>query len=161
MPVIQRFVVLMYDRTSSSENLDEARLHLFPHKGKQKEAIPPTEAALLQHTKRAIYQSALIWGNTLEPKPKPDFPSLADFGWIKIMVNCANLCGQCFPKKPLLAKSVYTASVRWAVVGSVSASKVPCPAKLYVFAVEIVLKYLFKLASSMWQIIRKHMVGYI
>ena len=62
MPVIQRFVVCMYDRTSSAETLDEARLHLFAQKGKRMEAIPPTEAVLLQHTKRAtcIYQGALI-----------------------------------------------------------------------------------------------------
>ena len=32
MPVIQRFVAVMHDRTSSSEILDEARLHLL-HKG--------------------------------------------------------------------------------------------------------------------------------
>ena len=71
----------MYDRTNSSETLDEARLHLFAQKEKQIEAIPPTEAALLQHTKRAIYQGALIWGNASEPKP--DFPSPAYFRWIK------------------------------------------------------------------------------
>ena len=53
MPVIQRFVVVMYDRTSSSETLDEARLHFFAQKEKQIEAIPPTEAALLQRTKSA------------------------------------------------------------------------------------------------------------
>ena len=156
MPVIQRFVVLIYDRTSSSENLDEARLHLFAQKGKQIEAIPLTEAALLQHTKRAIYQGALIWGNALEPKP--DIPSPADLGWIK--KNGQLWEPQCFLKQPLLAKSLYTASVRWAVVGSAGASKVPCRAQLYVLAAEIVLKYLFKLASSRWQVIRKHIVGY-
>ena len=47
----------------------------FAQKGKQIEAIHPTEAVLLQHTKRAIYQGALIW-------EKPDFPSHADVGWI-------------------------------------------------------------------------------
>ena len=29
MPVIERFVVVMYDRTSSAMHVDEARLHLF------------------------------------------------------------------------------------------------------------------------------------
>ena len=32
MPVIQRLVVGLYDRMSSSEILDEARLQLFSHK---------------------------------------------------------------------------------------------------------------------------------
>ena len=145
----------MYDRTSSTETLDEARLHIFAQKGKRIETIPPTEAVLLQHTRRAtcIYQGALIWGNALEPKP--DFPSPADFWWIK---NNDQL-RPCFPKQPLLAKSVYTASARCAVVGSVSASKVYCHPQLYVLAVEIVPKYLVKLAKSRCQKIRKHYGG--
>ena len=70
MPVIQRFVAVLYDKMSSALTLDEARLHHFAQKGKQIEAIPPTEVALLQHTKRAIYQCALVWGNALAPIPE-------------------------------------------------------------------------------------------
>ena len=44
MPVIHRFVVVMYDRTSSAETLDETRLHHFAQKRKQIKAISPTES---------------------------------------------------------------------------------------------------------------------
>ena len=71
------------------------------------------------------------------------------------MINC----GPCFPKQPLLAKSVYTASVRCAFVGSVSASKVPCLPQLYVLVAENVPKYLVKLVRSRCQKIRKHYGG--
>ena len=35
MQVVQRFVVVMYDRTSSAQTVDIARLLLFAQKGKQ------------------------------------------------------------------------------------------------------------------------------
>ena len=37
--------------------------------------IPPTSAALLQHTKRAAYQSGQIWGQCLVPIQKIPCPS--------------------------------------------------------------------------------------
>lgn len=37
--------------------LDEAKKQLFARKAKVFDAIPPTEAALLEHTKRAVYQA--------------------------------------------------------------------------------------------------------
>jgi len=47
--IIQRFVVLMYERTSAAESVDECRKHLFAQKGRSMESIPPTADALLQH----------------------------------------------------------------------------------------------------------------
>ena len=76
--------------------------------------------------------------NALEPIP--EFPSPADFGWIK---NNAQLCEPLWTMLPEAAAScqeLCTASVRWAVVGCVSASKLPCLAQLYVLAAEIVPK---------------------
>eukprot|EP00795_Rhopilema_esculentum_P006558 gene6558-12056_t len=40
MNTIERYIILLYDRTSSNENL------------------PPTKDALIQHAKRAVYQAA-------------------------------------------------------------------------------------------------------
>ena len=57
MAVIQGFVVVMYDRTSSAMNVGEARLHLLAQKGWAIEAIPPTESALLKH-KGELYTKA-------------------------------------------------------------------------------------------------------
>ena len=53
---LERFVVLMYDRTSECVEVNEARKQLFIQKSRTLENIPPTKAALEQHIKRARYQ---------------------------------------------------------------------------------------------------------
>ena len=63
---LEKFVVMMYDRSSSTEAVDDARLELFSRKQRSFEAIPPTRAALVQHIRRAAYQSACIWSRALE-----------------------------------------------------------------------------------------------
>ncbi|XP_061580540.1 uncharacterized protein LOC133446517 [Cololabis saira] len=62
---LERFVVLMYDRTSETTEVNEARQQLFTHKSRTLENMPPTKAALVQHIKRAAYQ-ANIWCKALE-----------------------------------------------------------------------------------------------
>ena len=57
MTVIERFVILMYDSTSSAEDINECRRELFTKKAKAVENIPPTKDALTQHAKRAMLQS--------------------------------------------------------------------------------------------------------
>jgi len=54
---IERYVVLLYDRTSLSLNVNECRRNLFTKKARAVEAIPPTKDALEQHVRRAILQS--------------------------------------------------------------------------------------------------------
>jgi hypothetical protein len=49
--VIERFVILMYDRTSDSDYVNMCRKQLFSFKGRTMETIPPTHAALMQHVK--------------------------------------------------------------------------------------------------------------
>ena len=49
MKVLERFVILMYDRSSTVDSVNEARLGLFARKLRPYEAIPPARAALLQH----------------------------------------------------------------------------------------------------------------
>ena len=77
---VERFVVLMYDRTSDTMEVNEARKQLFTQKSRTLENIPPTKAALMQHIKRAAYQ-ANIWNNALVPDP--ELPSPSDWGWVK------------------------------------------------------------------------------
>ena len=48
MKSLERFVILMYDRTRSLECVNQARKQLFTQKGRSIEAIPPTKAALIQ-----------------------------------------------------------------------------------------------------------------
>ena len=62
---LEKFVVRMYDRSSSTEAVDDARLELFSRKQRSYEAVPPTRSALVQHIRRAAYQSACIRGTGL------------------------------------------------------------------------------------------------
>lgn len=55
--VVQRFVVLMYDRSSSCEDVNSCRRVLFSTKNREMESIPPTEDALRHHILRAMLQS--------------------------------------------------------------------------------------------------------
>ena len=77
--VLQRFVVLMYDRSSTLTTVDAARQTLFARNSKSLENIPPTEAALRQHILRTVLQSGHVWGQSL--KKDPHLPSPANWGW--------------------------------------------------------------------------------
>ena len=80
MLVLERFVVLLYHRTSDQEKVNDVRKVLFTQNSRSLENIPPTEAALRQHIKRASYQ-ANCWNKALTPNP--ELPSPADWGWRK------------------------------------------------------------------------------
>ena len=69
MQVLERYVVLLYDRTSSCLTVDEAREQLFTRKSRRFDSIPPTRDPLLQHAKRTTYQAGHIWGQALIASP--------------------------------------------------------------------------------------------
>ncbi|CAG2187553.1 unnamed protein product [Mytilus edulis] len=79
MEDIERFVILMYDKTSESLKVNEARKDLFTRKGRAIDNIPPTEAALLEHSKRACYMASQCWDRCLEPSPS--FTDPGEWGW--------------------------------------------------------------------------------
>ena len=81
MILLERFVVLIYERTSNLCQVNEARRHLFSRKSRSIENIPPTQAALRQHALRATYQGGYIWGQVLQKDP--ELPSPSDWGWEK------------------------------------------------------------------------------
>lgn len=54
-------------------------LHFFTQKGWQISNIPPTHDALLQHVKRAAYQTGHVWSQTLVVEPALPCPS--EWGW--------------------------------------------------------------------------------
>ncbi|KAJ8381282.1 hypothetical protein SKAU_G00020600 [Synaphobranchus kaupii] len=58
MKILENFVVMMYDRSSTADGVDNARLDMFARKQRPYEAIPPTQAALLQHYSPAACRSA-------------------------------------------------------------------------------------------------------
>ncbi|CAG2217771.1 unnamed protein product [Mytilus edulis] len=78
---IERYVILMYDKTSQCTKVNDARKDLFTRKGRAIDNIPPSESALLEHTKRAVYMASLCWGKCLEPSPQVGSPS--EWGWQK------------------------------------------------------------------------------
>ena len=48
LPVLERFVVLVYDRTSQEEAVNGPRKHLFTKMSRDIEGIPPIQAALVE-----------------------------------------------------------------------------------------------------------------
>ena len=79
MTNIERLTVLIYDRTSSKLTVNEARKQLFAQKGRSRDSIPPSRAALVEHTKRAAYQAGHCWNQAL--KARPVLPSPGNWGW--------------------------------------------------------------------------------
>ena len=81
MNTIERFVILMYDRTSTCTDINKARRKLFTKKTNIKH-IPPTKAALEQHVMRAVYQGGHVWGQALLASPVLPLPT--SWGWMKM-----------------------------------------------------------------------------
>ena len=67
---LERFVVLLYDHISSQECVNEARKQLFTQKGRAIDSLPPKQAALNQHIKRAAYQAGHCWAQTTLNQPQ-------------------------------------------------------------------------------------------
>lgn len=81
MEVLERFVILQYSRTTSQTNINHVRQELFAKGNRALENIPPTHAAFVQHTRRAVYQAGHVWGNSLVAKPV--LPSPSEWGWTR------------------------------------------------------------------------------
>ena len=79
--ILETFVTTMYDRSSASTGVNAARLDLFARKQRPYEAIPPILAALVYHTKRAIYQASCICDQSTFHQMEIESP--ADCGWEK------------------------------------------------------------------------------
>jgi len=81
LSILERFVILLYDRTSECVTLDLARKHMFTKRSRTMENIPPTSNAFLQHVKRSVYQAVHCWSHSLESQ-MPVFDP-AEWGWCK------------------------------------------------------------------------------
>jgi len=79
MNTLERFIVIMYSHTCSHHRINDARQAIFSQGTKSIEHIPPTQAALKQHVKRAVYQAGHVWGQSLEPIQ--ELPSPSEWGW--------------------------------------------------------------------------------
>ena len=81
MQRIERFVVLMYSKGCGAAGVNEATLRLFTSGTKSLESIPPTQAALFQHVKRAILQSSFYWHQALSAQQ--EIQDFSGWGWQK------------------------------------------------------------------------------
>ena len=79
MAVIERFVVLLYDRTSSVRGVNHTRQELFSKKSRSLDSIPPSQAALVQHTCPAVLQAGFIWSQSHLKQQVVPCPSA--WGW--------------------------------------------------------------------------------
>jgi len=52
---IEWLIVILYDKTNSLSSVNETRKELFCHKNQSMDRIPPTQNALLKHTRQAVY----------------------------------------------------------------------------------------------------------
>ena len=75
---LERFVVLLYQRTSPLSRVNDARKQMFTQ-NRRIDNIPPTAYALEQHVKRAAYQAGHIWGQSLIGNPELPPPHM--WGW--------------------------------------------------------------------------------
>ena len=82
LKTLEKFMFMMYDRSSSAEDVDDTRLDMFARKQRVYEVIPPTRRALKQHVKRASYQTGGTWRQSTIRQPEGQTP--ANWGWIKI-----------------------------------------------------------------------------
>ncbi len=89
-----------------------------PTKSRQIETIPPTEAALLEHTKRATYQAGHCWSQALLRSPQ--LPDPKDWGWKKdeiwkplwsALPEAAKSCQELKLISYLMSKKLYDISI--------------------------------------------------
>ena len=82
MKEVEKFVCKMY-KLNHIASVDEARVILFPKKGKP-DALPPTSDALSLHVRRAHYQT-LVWKQA--HCSEPNLPDPQTLGWKRIADN--------------------------------------------------------------------------
>ena len=97
---LERFVVLLYDCTSSQEYVNEARKELFTQKGRAIDTLPPTQAALVQHTKRVAYQAGHCWSQAMIRNLEIPCPSGA-----RRQREAGKYVGQCYQRIHKYAES--------------------------------------------------------
>ena len=81
MQQLERFTVLMYSKGCGITRVNDAMMHLFTHGLRSLDDIPPTQAALYQHIKRALLQAAFIWQQSC--CRLQDLPNPSEWGWVE------------------------------------------------------------------------------
>ena len=77
--------------------MNEARQQLFAQGSRTLEHVSPTQAALLQHIRRAAFQAGHVWSQCLIAHP--EIPSPGDWGG-RQMVMGGKSSGQTYQRLP-------------------------------------------------------------
>ena len=101
--------------------LDAARIHLFAAKGRTMEHIPSTRDTLELHIRRARYQGAFCWGQTLITVM--NLPEPSDWGWSREKGTFGNPSGPICIKLVLPAGNYSRVAARKDVKGPVNVAK--------------------------------------
>lgn len=113
--LLERFVVLLYDRTSCQQHVNDARKQLFTQKGRGIEGLPPTQDALMQHIKRAAYQAGHCWAQVMNPIP--ELPSPSDWGWEKKNGGGWQICWTTLPEAAEVCRELIRCGCKKACTG--------------------------------------------
>ena len=124
---LERFVVLLYDRTGIQGSVNEARKELFTRKGRAIDAISPTQAALMQHIKRTAYQAGHCWSQVMIPNP--EIPSPNDWGWSKKPEGGWEACWTTLPEASQACRELVCCGCKEGC--RVSADWLPCSVLLF------------------------------
>ena len=114
LEVIERFVALMYSRTSDLSRVNYARKQLFSQTSRSLENIPPTQGALEQHLKRATAGMCI--------SPDPYCPILLT-GDGRRSLACGSRSGQLSQRNQSRATNWYIVVVRRDAMASANVSK--------------------------------------
>ena len=122
MQLIERYTVVLYDRSSECSGVDECRRVLYTKKNRAIENIPPTANALLQHTKCAALQAHICmsclmstahaydplnwgWTKSVDGNYEPlwcTIPDVSEYCTELVKCSCKNICRNCKCKKSQL-----------------------------------------------------------
>ena len=78
--MIEIFIFRLYSPTTSDQKINDVRYKLFLKGTKDPEKLPPTQQSVLQHIKRAHYQSKIWYSSTTS---QSSMESPVGNGWIK------------------------------------------------------------------------------
>ena len=106
---IERFVILLYDRTSTCTGINKTRKKLYAMKNNV-QLIPPTKVALKEHDKRAAYLVDHVLGQTLRPGPEKPPPTRC--GGPRPVTVCSSRTGPHYLMRPRPAVSLCLANAR-------------------------------------------------
>ena len=121
MDTIDRFVVLLYDKTNTGSEVNTVRFEIFARKGRDVNNIPPTKGALLQHARRAAYQAGHCWSQAIEPQI--ELPRQAGGAGWALMEGSGTLCGVTSQKQAKCAENCCAVVAPKAVAQIASARK--------------------------------------